>query len=129
MGIASLLSRLLRCWPGCMRGGAAIGQVEQVFDTGGVTRHPDRRTPAQPPGWSDARPCDEQDTLPDSHEHLWRIGWMRTHAQWQACIITGRRRTVDGGWAVHLAWGMGLAEHGWMRWSERTIRLAEVPKE
>jgi hypothetical protein len=95
-----------------------------------VTRHPDRRPPTEPAvGWSDARPIDEQDTDPDSEERVWRIGWMRTHALWQDCIIiTARRRTVDGGWAVHAAWGMGLAEHGWIRWNERTVRLAEAPE-
>jgi hypothetical protein len=81
------------------------------------------------PGWSDARPIDEQDTDPDTHEAVWRIGWMRTHAQWQDIIVTGRRRTVDGGWAAHAAWGLGLAEHGWLRWNDRTIRLAEPPRE
>lgn len=93
-----------------------------------MSRRPTRDLPAGWPGWSDARPIDESETLPNTQETTWRIGWVRMHAQWQGAVITARRQTRDGGWAVHAAWGLGEAEYGWMRWSERTIRLAEPPK-
>jgi len=94
-----------------------------------MSRRPTADLPADWPGWSDARPVDERDTVPDTQEVTWRIGWIRIHAQWQAVLITARRRTVDGGWAAHAAWGLGEVENGWIRWSERTIRLAEPPTE
>jgi hypothetical protein len=80
------------------------------------------------PSWSDARTVDERDTLPDTHEHVWRIGWIRMYTQWRPVFIIGRRRTTDGDWAVHAAWGMGETEYGWIRWSDRTVRLAEPPE-
>jgi hypothetical protein len=89
----------------------------------------DRDLPAGWPGWSDARPVDPSETLPESQETTWQIGWVRMHAQWQSVLITARRQTRDSGWAVHCAWGLNEVEHGWIRWSERTVKLAEPPGE
>jgi hypothetical protein len=94
--------------------------------------HMSRRTrdlPADWPRWSDARPVAEADTLPATQETVWRIGWVRMHAQWQSVLITARRRTTDGGWAVYCAWGLDEPECGWIRWNDRTVRLAEPPGE
>jgi len=78
-------------------------------------------------GWSDATPVDEQDTDPATERADWKICWIRVHAAWQGAIITAWRRTVDGDWAAHAAWGLGEVEHGWIRYSGRTVVPAEPP--
>jgi hypothetical protein len=85
------------------------------------------RTPDSWPGWSDARPVDDSDTLPDTERSTWQICWIRRHAQWHPAIITAWRRTIDGGWAAHTAWGLGENDYGWIRHSDRTMRPAEPP--
>lgn len=89
---------------------------------------PPRRTRDLSAGWSDATPVDERDTDPATEGAAWTICWIRVHADWQAAVITAWRRTITGGWAAYAAWGLGEVEHGWIRYSERTVVQAEPPK-
>jgi hypothetical protein len=72
-----------------------------------MARRDRTHTPDSWPGWSDAHPIDESDALPDTDRSTWQICWIRRHAEWHPAIITAWRRTVDGGWAAHTAWGVG----------------------